>query len=51
VQRRHPTGNLLTNNIAVACKLPIRKSGKPEDFKYSQISEPLLLKSISQQPS
>jgi len=44
----HPTGNLLTNNIAVGCKLPIRKSGKPEDFKYSQISEPLLLKSIEE---
>lgn len=43
----YPTGNVLTNNMAVACKLPFRKSGKEDDFKYSAITEPLVIQMLA----
>jgi hypothetical protein len=43
----HPTGNVLTNNMSVACKVPIRKSGKPDDLKYSLIADPLIIQVLT----
>lgn len=43
----HPTGDVLTNNMAVACKLPFRKSGKDEDLKYSSLTDPLIIQSLA----
>jgi hypothetical protein len=42
----YPTGNVLTNNLSVACKVPFRKSGKTEDFKYSSITASLMIQTL-----
>ena len=43
----YPTGDVLTNNMSVACKLPFRKSGKVEDFKYSSLTPPLMIQTLA----
>ena len=43
----HPTGDVLNNNMAVACKLPFRKSGKAEDLKYSALTAPLIIQNLA----